>query len=104
MNLALVVTCWLAAAVAAWSWSPGSFRGARVWSKNKRNLASFKNKFGYRGETRDKRGMMKHPVMFARDSRFLIFLAYVSQVSILLLSGCPHSILISEARPCSITM
>ena len=81
MNLALVVTCWLAAAAAAWTWSPGSFRGARVWSKNKRNLASFKNKFGYRGETRDKRGMMKHPVMFARDSRFLIFLGYVCVLS-----------------------
>ena len=71
MNLALVLTCWLAAAAAAWSWTPGAFRGARVWSKTKRNLASFKNKFGYRGgDDREKRGMMKHPVMFNRDSRF----------------------------------
>ena len=70
MNLALVLTCWLAAAAAAWSWTPGSFRGARVWSKTKRNLASFKNKFGYRRDDREKRGMMKHPVMFNRDSRF----------------------------------
>ena len=70
MNLALVLTCWLAAAAAAWSWTPGSFRGARVWSRTKRNLASFKNKFGYRRDDREKRGMMKHPVMFNRDSRF----------------------------------
>ena len=68
MNLALVVLASLAAAAAAWSWTPGSFRGVRVWNKNKRNLASFKNKFGYRDD-REKRGMV-HPLMFRRESRF----------------------------------
>ena len=58
MNLALVVLASLAAAAAAWSWTPGSFRGVRVWNKNKRNLASFKNKFGYRDD-REKRVQQK---------------------------------------------
>ena len=69
MNLALVLTAWLAAAAMGWSWTPGAFKGARVWSKNKRSPASFTNMFGHKDDNREKRSFMKHPMMFNRDSR-----------------------------------
>jgi len=54
--------------VAAWSWTPSSFRAAySSHAGNKRNLASFKNKFGYKDE-RQKRDLV-HPLMFTRESR-----------------------------------
>ena len=112
MNLALVLTAWLAAAAIGWSWTLGSFRCARVWSKNKRNLASFKNKFGYK-DKREKRSVMKHPMMFNRDSRFdhqlclvqvPLYLCHQLCLGQVLCSLLLHFILISAAPRSSITM
>jgi len=59
--------------VAAWSWTPGTFKGSRVWkhSNDKRNLASYKNKFGYKDQ-REKRDV-RHPLMFNRETRLPSF-------------------------------
>ena len=53
--------------VTAWSWTPSAFRAYSSHVHNKRNLASFKNKFGYKDE-RQKRDLV-HPLMFTRESR-----------------------------------
>ena len=75
MQLVRAALCALTAATlaAAWSWTPSTFRGARVWARDnhsatKRNIASFKNKFGYKDE-RYKRDLV-HPLMFTRETRW----------------------------------
>ena len=75
MQLVRAALCALTAAslAAAWSWTPSTFRGARVWARDnhsatKRNIASFKNKFGYKDE-RYKRDLV-HPLMFTRETRW----------------------------------
>ena len=54
-------------------WAPSMFKGSTVWRQqreSKRNLASFKNKFGYKDE-RMKRDLV-HPLMFRRETRSLL--------------------------------
>ena len=75
MNLVLVGAVYpvIFVIAASWTWTPASYRGstgARLGQHgtyHKRNLASYKNKFGYRNE-RSKRDLI-HPLMFSRESR-----------------------------------
>ena len=83
MNLLLCSSSLLVTALVSFSspslssptspWAPSMFKGSRVWRQqreSKRNLASFKNKFGYKDE-RMKRDLV-HPLMFRRETRSLL--------------------------------
>ena len=109
MNLLLCSSSLLVTALVSLSspsptspWAPSRFKGSSVWrQQSKRNLASFKNKFGYKDE-RMKRDLV-HPLMFRRETRSLLWLT-TEQSAVCSILGCHHSILTCEAPPSDITV